>query len=186
MVDEVIAPNIYYKGTLASGVAKHDGRFVYNLGMNTHPNPDRKSTNACGCGLHLWKTLEKAIFEGYPEIYEARAGVILGEDEQKVRCANVFLIRRITDDEITAINKETENKRIEAIKQKEAADYYRKLDLPYNCFVDHDWIKKSLATFSQSDYEKLGIEITTPKRKVTITTKLPAKDRRQILEAIKV
>ncbi len=185
-MDEVITPNIYYKGTLARSVAKYDGKFVYNLGMNTHPNPDKKSTAACGAGLHLWKTLEKAIYEGYPEIYEAKAGVILGEDTEKVRCANVFLVRRLTDDEIAAINRAAENKRIEAQKLKDAESSYSKLGLPYNCFVDSEWIKKSLATFSQSDYEKLGIEITTPKRKVTITTKLPAKDRKQILEAIKI
>ena len=89
--------NIYFKATKANGVSGHDPSLVYKLGLNVHPCPDKISNAACGVGIHLAKTVElaKRFVKGWKEIYEAKAGVIIGEDSEKVRVTHCFLTRLI-------------------------------------------------------------------------------------------
>jgi hypothetical protein len=52
--NETILPNIYYKGTRKNGVSYHDSSFVYRIGLNEHPKPD-KSNTVYSSGIHLAK-----------------------------------------------------------------------------------------------------------------------------------
>lgn len=86
---------IYYKATRAGGVSGHDRDFIYKLGLNVHPHPDKEDISACGVGIHLAKTEEaaKRYVPSWKQIYEAKAGVILGEDHDKIRVTHCFLTR---------------------------------------------------------------------------------------------
>jgi hypothetical protein len=80
----------WYKATRKGGVSFRDPTFVYHLGMNVHPEPD-KSNTLCSRGIHL---------ANWEEIYIVEPGVILAEDDDKARVASCFVIRMLSTNEI--------------------------------------------------------------------------------------
>jgi hypothetical protein len=175
--------DIYYKATLDNGLSayKPADPFIYKIGMNVHPNPNRKSNDACGRGIHLSKTLTKcySFVNNATEFYLAYSGVILGEDNEKVRCASCFIVKKLTPDEIKEIktNELTEREREKKWTELKAA-------LPTNRFVPDDWILKSALHFTVDDFNKQSIEIKTPTRTTRITNAVPSKDRKFVLSQI--
>jgi hypothetical protein len=178
--------DVYYKATKDNGVSsntdlKTKQPLVYKLGTNIHPNPNRKSNDACGSGIHLSKTLTKcfSFVKDATEFYLAYSGVILGEDSEKVRCASCFIVKKLTPDEIKDIQT---NELTEREREKRWVDI--KTGLPPNRFVPDDWILKSALHFTQDDFNKQSIEIKTPNRTTRITNAVPSKDHKFVLSQI--
>jgi hypothetical protein len=96
----------YIKATLKDGVSKWDNTFVYHLGLNVHPDPD-KSSVLCSRGIHLAKNLRSAMMlcPSAVEFYLAKPGVILAEDAEKVRVAYCFLIKLINKDQLLILKR---------------------------------------------------------------------------------
>ncbi len=154
----------WYKATRKFGVSIYDHNFVYSLGMNIHPNPDR-SNKLCSQGIHLAKTLEatKRLSKEWEEIYLAEPGVILAEDEEKARVASCFIIRKLNDDEV------------------------------HNGIMNHiflqnplcgwDWIRKH-GNITQSIWEQQMIEIVAGNNKLKLKANVNPRDIRNAISAI--
>jgi len=150
---------IYYKATRANGVSGRDPLFIYHIGINIHPNPDRKNTAACGIGIHLAKTIDiaKKYVPGWKEIYEAKAGVILGEDKEKVRCASCQLTRLISSP---------------------------KIKFPKRPCLCEEWFNKHYLDITSEDIAKQTLEIHSGGQKMTITTKMKKRDRQHLIKSV--
>ena len=164
---------IYYKATRKDGTSYRDPSFSYHLGLNIHPNPDRKSESACGEGLHLGKTIVDALTytEDDAEIYLARAGVILGEDSTKIRCSYCWLDRKLSVEETTEVKKEHKH------RQEMAAG---KIDPLFG----NDWLQKHGLDYTQADIDNLTLTVTSGKREVTVKNKLKRKDLKVVLSTV--
>jgi len=115
-------PQIYIKATLKNGTSYNTPTITYEPGIIVHPNPDRKSKNSCGVGIHLAKSLRssKHFVPKAEEFYFAEPGVILGEDSEKVRCASCRIVRRLTPADIKRLEKRELTKE-ELLRQEEQA-----------------------------------------------------------------
>ena len=156
----------YFKGTHKNGLSFYDHKFIYHLGLNVHPSPDR-SNIICGAGLHLAKSLA-ALDELAPkaeEIYLAEPGVILAEDNEKVRVAYCWLRRQLSQKEIATI-RATEPKKTDK----------------YLC--GDDWFRKHALDVTMADIEKQTIEITGGRVRLTLTNTQGIK-RKALREALK-
>jgi hypothetical protein len=153
--------NRYYKGTRKGGVSFHDSAFVYHLGLNEQLNPD-KSSAICSQGIHLAKDMQslKRLCPDAEEIYEARAGVILSEDEEKIRVAYCFLIKQID----------------------KPPDFLGSGPIPICGF---DWLNKHEKEFTQADYEALGMTVKTDNHTLTIKAGINPRNLKTALSAIK-
>lgn len=175
----------YYKATLKGGVSHYDNRFVYRVGLNIEPNADDSHWADCGWGLHLAKTIQAArSLSGHrdEEIYLAKPGVILGEGRDKVRCRYVWIVRKLTKKEITKYDFQEEEERIERERREALLR-----GLPPEPICGWDWINKHSKDFTQDDFNKLKIEISTGSCTMNLTVKMKAKDRRQVIRsAVKV
>lgn len=136
--------NRYYKGTKKGGVSFHDSAFVYHLGLNEQPNPD-KTSKICSQGIHLAKDMQslRRLCPDAEEIYECRTGVILAEDTEKVRVTYCFLDKQIT----------------------KPLDFLGSAPIPICGF---DWLNKHGKDFKQEDYEALSMTVKTEKHTLTI------------------
>jgi len=151
---------IYYKATKAKGVSGYDPNFIYHLGINAHPNPDRKSNDACGEGIHLAKSIEiaKSLCSDWKEIYEAKAGVILGEDSKKIRVASCVLVRRI-----------------------EHSDF----KMPNCPSLNDEWLDKHLYDITPDDIANQTLEIIEDdKVKICLKASMRKKDARDALKLV--
>jgi hypothetical protein len=150
----------YYKATRSDGSSYYGGEpvIIYKEGMIIHPAPDRKSDASCGAGIHLAKTLGFAkrycITGG--RIFLAKAGVILGEDSEKVRCASCFVVRELSADDI----KRAEN---EAELQKKLGAVWATGGL-----CGKDWLIQHLNDVTQEDIDNQGLELITNNHKVVL------------------
>jgi len=142
----------YFKGTRKGGISFYDRKFIYHLGLNVHPSPDRRSDISCGAGLHLAKSLSAldSLAPGAEEIYLAEPGVILAEDVGKVRVAYCWLRRQLSQKEIATI-RATESPKTDK----------------YLC--GDDWFRKHALDVTMEDIEKQTIEITGGRVRLTLT-----------------
>lgn len=110
------------KATMKDGRSYNTPTITYKKGIVAHPNPDRKSKDSCGVGIHLAKTLRVAnlFVPRAEEFYFAEPGVILGEDSEKVRCASCRIIRRLTPSDIKRLERK-ERTREELLRLEEQA-----------------------------------------------------------------
>jgi len=174
----------YYKLTKEGGVSYYDNGFVYNLGLNVHPCPNKLSQSSCGEGLHLAKTIgegRKNVPYADAEVYMARPGVILGEDSTKVRCAYIWLDRLLTLDEIKEVEKSE-------MTTKEAKKQLEKMlrGLPPAPLCGQDWIKEHGLDFTDEDFRKLTLTVAVDgKQTMTIRPNLKKKEMRTVLAALK-
>lgn len=155
---------IYYKATKSHGVSGQDPNFIYHIGVNKHPNPDRKSKDACGIGIHLAKTIEaaKRYVRDWSEIYEAKAGKILGENSNKVRCTSCELIRII------------ERKRKDVV-------------FPNKPCLCEEWINEHWNDISQLEIDNQTLSIGNNGTTINIKQKAKKKDIKYLVkEAVKV
>jgi len=152
---------IYYKATRANGVSGRDSSFVYHLGLNVHPNPDKKSKATCGEGIHLAKTIiaAKKYVPNWKEIYEAKAGVILGEDDDKIRVTHCFLLRRISPVDIT---------------------------YPKRPSLCDDWVNKHARDITPEMIASQTLEISNNGKRLTLNLGMKKKDRKYLLKGIVV
>jgi len=176
-----MSEEIYYKGTMKDGVSCSSlaPKIVYKLGTIVHPNPDRKSSKVCGAGIHLAKSF-KAMRDNTQyavEVYEARPGVILAEDDEKVRCASCFIVRKLSDEEIHKLT-------LQNFPQKEIDRVLALMELPVNCFVSDLWIYESYIKHPPEEFAKLSMTVIAPSRTVTMTTKFPQKEGGKILQSM--
>lgn len=169
----------YYKATLDNKTSSYDQKFVYREGLNVHPNPSKYSHLVCGEGLHLAKTIKLArrIVRGAKEFYLARAGVILAEDDEKIRCAYIWLDKQLTPAEIAKIEKE------EAMGIKQGA--ILTASTPPLC--GRDWLDKHGLDITEADITKLRLEVKSPTHTFSLGLRMKPKDRKYLLkQAIKV
>lgn len=149
---------IYYKATKANGTSGYDKDFTYRLGLNVHPRPNKKDTSACGVGIHLAKTIKiaKGYVSGWKEIYEARAGIILGEDEKKIRTTHCFLTRCIATSDIT---------------------YPKK---PSLC---DEWVNEHAYDITMAQIKAQTLEVVSPNHRTCITLGMKKTDRKFLVKS---
>jgi len=149
---------IYYKATRANGVSGRDRTFVYHFGLNVHPSPDKKNKNACGEGIHLAKSIEaaKKYVPNWKEIYEAKAGVILGEDVDKIRVTHCFLTRLVSSPDIR---------------------------FPKRPSLCDNWLDKHALDITMEQILAQTLEIEAPNHKTHITLGFKKKDRKHLIGA---
>lgn len=147
----------YYKGTRKGMVSCADSTFIYTMGLNTHPNPD-KSTTVCSQGIHLAKDIPtlKKLCKNAEEYYLAKAGVIYGEDDEKVRVGYCWIISRLWTVDVP---------------------------LPKAPICGEDWFLKHLGDHSQEEIDNLKLELITDKSKTTISAGMTLKNIRTALKA---
>lgn len=155
---------VYYKGTRKGGVSFYDRNFVFHLGLNVHPNPDKNSATLCGEGIHLAKSLVtlKDLCPRPVEIYEARAGVILAEDNIKVRVAYCFLDKLISTDGFPTVLSVAKG-------------------IP---ICGQDWLNRHASDISQADIDNLKLEVISDKHKFKVGLSMKAKDRKYLLKQV--
>ncbi len=168
---DIIPKDHYIKATLKGGQSSFNPPFIYKLGINVHPKPDRKSESACGEGLHLAKSFKaaKEYCKQAKEFYLAQAGVILGEDNDKVRCASVNIIRRLSDSEIYALD----NKDIPV-----------EWHIPDPPLCGWEWLKSNWHNITPSDINNQTLEISVPHHTMKLKAVLNRKDIKSYLSAI--
>lgn len=185
----------YFKVTREGGVSIYDENFVYRIGIVVHPNPDRKSGAACGEGLHLFKSFIKAentyVPGGVREIYVVHAGVILGEDYEKVRCASCDVLKLLNEQELEAYRKEDEKER-KRIKREEdrlrkLAEYRTKIGVGQGVepLCGRQWIEDNIGKVTQEDIDNCTLEVSVSgKRVLHINSKVKVSKRevRQIMK----
>ena len=158
---------VYYKGTRKDGVSFYDRNFIFHLGLNVHPNSDKDSTVLCGEGIHLAKSLEalKDLCPRPVEIYEARPGVILAEDNIKVRVAYCFLDRLISRTGFPS-----------------ALAVAKGIPI-----CGQEWLNKHSSDITQADIDALRLEVISDKHKFKVSLGMKAKDRKYLLkQAVRV
>ena len=164
----------YYKATLANKTSSYDRSFTYREGLNVHPHPDKYPHLICGEGLHLAKTLKlsKHIVPQATEFYLARAGVILAEDFEKIRCAYIWLDKQLTPEEIQKIDGEEE---------------WVLKGVTTEPLCGKDWFSKHALDITQVDIDALRLEVKSPKHTFSIGLGMKPKDRKYLLkQALKV
>ncbi len=165
----------YFKATKEGGISGADANFVYTLGQNIHPDPDRKSKSACGTGIHLAKTLvvAKKYVPKATEYYLAEAGVILGEDDDKVRCASCVLVRQLTKVQVKRILKRAQTViEEERRKVKQEIERCNRLGRFANTggLCGLPWLESHFFDHTQEEIDNLSIVIFKDDRKMTAIT----------------
>ena len=192
--------DIYFKATRKGGVSFHDRAFVYHLGQNVHPKPDREDDGACGRGIHLAKTLNDArAFAanegGNVEYYTAEAGVILGEDSYKVRCASCVILKQLTPADLQTEDKkqkerlqreEAERKRLqeERAKEEKEREWLRLFGLTYEPLCGREWLTQHARDVTPAIFAAQGIELyvdDTRRLELKANPKLTAKNIREAI-----
>ena len=127
---------LLFKGLQKGMRSSFDPSFVYIAGeWNVHPNPDTKSTGACGRGLHLCKRIRDIPH------YVGRVKFVclanyrgkLGEDEEKIRVKAVLLTGIVPWAKLAPLYRDYQQKRApldQDYEQKRAPldqDYAQKL-----------------------------------------------------------
>lgn len=172
----------YYKATLINKMSHYDRSFSYREGLNIHPDPNKHSSPVCSEGFHLAKTLKAARYYAprATEFYLARAGVILAEDDDKIRCSYIWLGRLLSEEEIR------ERDRVEmSVKEKEQR--MQAVGSPSAPLCGQDWLDEHAFDVTQADINALRLEVTTDRHRFSIGLNTKAKDRKYLLrEAIKV
>lgn len=150
---------IYYKGTRKGMCSYYDKNFVYKMGLNVHPHPD-KSAAVCGSGIHLAKSLAalKQLQPKAEEIYECKAGIIYGEDETKVRVGYCWIIRQV----------------VEPVQIK----------FPENVLCGVEWLKAHYNDHTQQEIDNLGIEVITDRSKTTLKAGMKVGNIRTAMKAV--
>ena len=174
---------LYYKATMSDGVSCYDRNFKYNIGLNIHPKPNKSSSLPCGGGLHLAKTLRvaKKLTSGASEFYLARAGVILAEDDEKIRCSYVWLDKLLTKKEMNLIEQEELTNH-----EKEERRKAMLVGLPKVPLCGQDWIDDHWFDITSDDINALRLEVKSGNYKFSIGMAMKVKDRKHLLkEAIK-
>jgi hypothetical protein len=154
MPDEA-SQEYYYKGTNKGMVSEYDRRFVYHLGLNVHPDPD-KSDVVCGRGIHLAKDV--STVKKYAEVYRVKAGIIYGEDYSKIRVGHCWVIDRINPDAIPPGIGEP--------------------------LCGSEWLNKHIGDHTQAEIDALGMEIITERHHTTVKAGMTAKNLRTALTAV--
>lgn len=168
----------YYKATLDNGVSRSDSTFIYKLGLNTHPKPDKLSKESCGVGIHLAKTISiaKRYVPEATEFYLAKAGVILGEDENKIRCSSCILVRKLSQ---KAVNRALD---IEALQDEQKKKLGSLLNTGGLC--GKDWLLKHMCDVTEEDINNLKIEVKSNGHKFKLGLAMKKKDRLYILQEL--
>jgi hypothetical protein len=175
----VKAKHYLIKATMKDGRSYNTPTITYKIGIVSHPNPDRKSADSCGVGIHLAKTLRSAkhFVPKAEEFYFAEPGVILGEDSEKVRCASCRIVRRLTPADIKRLEK-IELTKEELIRQEEQArgeklqkeaEARRQLgDLVFNTggLPGKDWLINHSGDVTMEDINSQTLEIFRGDKKV--------------------
>lgn len=158
----------YIKATKVDGVSGRDPSYRYTLGQNVHPAPDRKSHEACGEGIHLAKTLEmaKRYVPLAKEFYVAEAGVILGEDEDKVRCASCNLLA------VFSVERFEEGKRMFVYLRDKSV------------LCGREWLEGHMFDISREDIEGQKMEVRSNGNRMTLSLGMKKKDRRFLLKSL--
>lgn len=172
----------YYKATLANKMSHYDRLFSYREGLNIHPDPNKHNHPVCSEGFHLAKTLKAArnYVPGATEFYLARAGVILAEDDDKIRCSYIWLGRLLSREEVREID------RVE-MSVKEREQRMRAVGSPSALLCGQDWLDKHAFDITQVDINALRLEVKTDRHKFSIGLNTKAKDRKYLLkQAIRV
>lgn len=161
----------YIKATLDGGVSGHDSNFIYRLGHNTHPNPDRKSKEACGEGIHLAKTINaaKRYVPKATEFYVTKPGEILGEDRDKIRVADCDLLFQVPKSQLKGIN------------------YLLGGNAPQttNPLCGCDWLASNMFKLTWADFYAQRMVVSVDgKQRVVLNPLRKRKDVKEILEAV--
>jgi hypothetical protein len=159
----------YIKATLDNGISKYDHNFKYTLGHIVHPNPDRISKDACGIGIHLAKTMRdaKQYFPNATEYYLAKAGEIIAQDFNKVRCADCYILRKLSIKDINYIDSILLNN-------------YPLL----NPLCGIKWLEQHALDYTWEDFNNETIQISHNNQKTTVKAGISKKDIKQVLKAI--
>jgi hypothetical protein len=178
-----MAQKYYIKATLNDGVSGYESTFHYHLGQNIHPKPDRKSSASCGEGIHLFKTFQsgKKYVPKATEFYIAEAGVILGEDEKKIRCASCDLILKLSKAEAQSLDSIfllDQQKRDAMAKFFPGISYSEPI-----CGLD--WLAKHMDSFTLEDFNKQGMELLVDgKTRTLVKAGMRKKDITTVIKAI--
>ena len=181
----------YYKATLVGGVSAFDSSFVYHEGLNMHPNPDKKSMLVCpqkdrAAGICLAKTL-KAAKKYVPkaiEVYLAEPGLILAEDDDKVRVAYFWRGKLLTAkelDDIVLSEMDEGERNVEL--QKRHGILLTGIHPPPIC--GEDWIIQHGRDVTWDDWNKQTMEVSSDRHKTTIFAKIKPKDLKTVLAGIR-
>jgi hypothetical protein len=175
--------DIYYKATMKGG--KTQNGYIYKIGLNTEPESDSESTESCGNGLHLAKKLTFAKHFYTDEIYEAKAGVILGEDENKIRCSYVWIIRQLSKEEISRIEVSELSVMDRQNKLDKIKDEYG-LNRGIEPICGMKWIEEHGLDITQEMYDLLTMSVKSEHHEVTLKNnhKLSKKDIKQAIAAV--
>ncbi len=175
----------YLKATRLGGVSFHDANFVYHLGLNVHPNPD-KSSVVCGVGIHLAKSLRAAFYyvPKAEEVYLAKPGPILGEGDDKVRVAYCFIIKKLTRKQVDILRTyegvNLDDRQYNEIK-KEWGDLFSTGGI-----AGKQWLERYLLNFPFSEAKTQGLELIKGDRVVSrMTTNLTKKEIREVIASHK-
>lgn len=178
---------VYFKATLDGGESKSHPVIFYKIGQNIHKNPDRISTEPCGIGIHLAKTLTTAKGNCYraTEYYIAEAGVILGEDKYKIRCASCNILRRLTDKQVEHILKMETSIRVRELQIAKEQEKLRKMlgnILDNGGLCGKEWLSANIGKVTQEMIDDCKLEIITEKQKFILANKMNKKDMRYVLK----
>ena len=114
-----------WKFTRKDGMDWHTGEIDYRGAVGTdvvHPNPNYKSTDACGIGLHLGKSVKSsAIFCSAEAIFKCtyNQADVLGEDEEKVRVTRLYVVEELPSHVVYGDNGIAVNSFIDSLKNIE-------------------------------------------------------------------
>lgn len=176
----------YIKATLENGVSGGSPIITYKVGVVIHPDPDRESKDACGVGIHLAKTLRAArkYVPVAKEFYFAIPGVILGEDEHKVRCASCKIIKRLTPSDLAQLENDEMTDEEKLKKEIELRERYGQVyetgGLPGKV-----WFETHLNDYTDEDIANQGIEIFVDnKRRCGFKPVLSRSKTRAVLRAV--
>jgi hypothetical protein len=171
----------YYKATLKNGVSVREPKIIYRIGLIVHTNPDRSSKEACGVGIHLAKTLcaARKYVPRAEEFYLAEAGVILGEDEDKIRCASCKIIKQLTNRQLRHIEFE---EKTEEEKSKMRERMRKGFTEP---LCGNDWFNKHWNDITQEEIEEQRLIVKTERGEISLSPIVSKRDIRQVLATIK-
>jgi len=177
----------YIKATMENGESANSGPTIhYKHGIVVHPNPDRTTNDSCGVGIHLAKSLRNArrYVPDAREFYLAHPGVILGEDETKVRCASCEIIKLLSPTEIAEIERqeETEQERMKREQKMRSClgQIYVNGGLP-----GKEWLSQHGNDITQEDIDNQTLEIFRDDKRVCgIKARLNGSKTRKVLKVV--
>lgn len=187
----------YIKATLDNGWSESGNpKIQYKIGLNVCSDADKDNTSACGKGIHLAKSLEAArsYVHQATEFYLAKSGIILGEDDSKVRCTHRFIIKKLTAQHIKLLTKYEDvvnaNLQREKEKERERQEHDNKLSAfigglsPNNLLVSKEWLEQHALDVTQAMIDAQGLELFTDnKRACLIKAKLDKKSAKEVIKS---